>query len=520
MTTDRLRRVLVFIASPGDVADARSSVRHAVDRINRLVAKDNGFLLEPIGWEDIPPGKSRRAQEVINPYVDAASIFVGILHRRFGEPTGEAESGTEEEYNRIEWRWENENRKPEVLMYFKRIPDEQLIDPGEKLQKVLAFKQRIHTTCFYKEFEEEDVLLELVQDALHDWVLKNRNEFESPGAANEIVTQEPNDKEVLACIVGEGPFSAPAISSHLGQSTGATDASVRRLQELGLILVEPHGMLKPVNSTSGFLAIARHLNTDPHYKTLLASTYLQNMLSSSLRAHILSRFHCELSTETVGCLQSIARLSPSAMTYLLFGDTSIYDNLCESVRDVRKSTKGFANELMQNRVILCTLLEYGVDYTKGKLLTELGSKRLAGQLLSVNLKVAYEEAKAFEIEVGMPMVCARAGCDIKLGQMCYGRPEFAIRNGIIYMHLDLDGLAQEQLDQALSQELSDGDRAIALNSKGLIHLKHNRVADAIPLFAQAHQIAPNRNEPKKNLELAKARLSEQQEGRRGVAPSI
>ena len=512
MAVNDLKRVFVFIASPGDVADARSSVRHAVDRINRLVAKDYGFLLEPIGWEDIPPGKSWRAQEVINPYVNAASIFVGILHRRFGEPTGEAESGTEEEYNRIERRWENEDPKPEVLMYFKRIPHEQLVDPGEKLRKVLTFKERIRTTCFYKEFESEGVLLELVQDALHDWVLRNRDGFESPGAADQIVTQEPNDKEVLACVVGEGPSCVPAISSHLGRSMTAVEASVRRLQQLGLILMDPHGTLTPINSTNGFLSIARHLNTDAHYKILLASAYLQNMLSSSLRAHVLSRFHCELSTETVECLQSLARLSPRAMSYLLFGDTSIYDNLCESVTAASKGAKGFANELMRNRVILCTLLEYGADYTEGKVLIDLGSKRLAGQLLSMGLKVAYEEAKAFEIGVGMPMICARAGCDIKAGQMCYGSPEFAIRNGTIYMHLDLDGFAQEQFDQALSQDLSDDAKATALNNKGLIHLKHNRVAEAIPLFEQAHQIAPDRAAPQKNLEFAKTKLSQLSRG--------
>lgn len=99
MTANILKRVLIFIASPGDVPDSRSSVRHAIERMNRLLAKDNGFLLEPIGWEDIPPGRSQRAQEIINPYIDASSIFVGILNRRFGQPTGVAESGTEEEYS-------------------------------------------------------------------------------------------------------------------------------------------------------------------------------------------------------------------------------------------------------------------------------------------------------------------------------------------------------------------------------------------------------------------------------------
>jgi tetratricopeptide (TPR) repeat protein len=507
MTAASLKRVLVFIASPGDVADARSSVRHAVDRINRLVAKDNGFLLEPIGWQDIPPGMGHRAQEVINPYVDAASIFIGILHRRFGEPTGQAESGTEEEYSRIERRWGNEAPKPEVLMYFKGIPDDQLANPPEGLQRVLAFKQRIRTTCLYKEFASEEALLELVQDALHDWILRNREGFEPPPALERIVTQEPNDKDVLAFIVGQSPISAPAISSHLGRSTVAIDASVRRLQELGLVLIETTGTLRPVNSTSGFLAIARHLDTDAHHKLLLASAYLRNMLSSSLRAHILSRFHCDLPEEQVECLQSIARLSPRAMRYVLFGDTSIYDNLCESLAGITKGAKGFANELMQTRIILCTLLEYGSDCVEGKVLIDLGSRRLAGQVFSASLKVAYDEAKAFEIGVGMPLICARAACDIKAGQMCFARPESAIRSGTIYMHLDLDGLAEGQFDQALSQDLSDDDRATALNNKGLIYLKRNRTADAIILFEKAHQIAPDRTEPQKNLEWARSRAS-------------
>jgi tetratricopeptide (TPR) repeat protein len=511
VATNNLKQIYVFIASPGDVGSARSSVRDAIGRINRLVAKDNGFLLEPIGWEDIPPGKGRRAQEVINPYVDAASIFVGILHRRFGEPTGEAESGTEEEYNRIERRWENEDPKPEVLMYFKTIPHEETTNPGENLRKVLAFKQRIGATCFYKEFESERELLELVQDALHDWVLKNRDRFEQAGAANEIVTQEPHDREVLACIVAEGSASTLIISSRLHQGIATVEASVRRLQKLGLI-ADAQGVVRPINSTSGFLAVARHLNTDAHYKTLLASSYLQNMLSSSLRAHILSRFHCELPLEIAEYLQSIARLSPSAMAYLLFGDTSIHDNLRESITDASKAAREYASELMQSRLILCTLLEYGSDYTKGRVMTELAAKRLAGQLLTVSLKVAYEEAKAFEIGVGVPFVCARAGCDLKAGQMCYGSPEFAIRTGTIYMHLDLDGLAQGQFDQALSQELSADDRATALNNKGLLSLKHNLLADAISLFEEANKVAPNRTEPKRNLEFAKTKLSEGRNG--------
>ena len=55
-----LRRIPVFVASPGDVALARERVRHATERISQLVAKEAGFLLEAGGWEDIPPDKLSR----------------------------------------------------------------------------------------------------------------------------------------------------------------------------------------------------------------------------------------------------------------------------------------------------------------------------------------------------------------------------------------------------------------------------------------------------------------------------
>src|SRR5258708_26843552 len=115
-----MKQVSVFIASPSDVAKAREAARRAIHRINRLLAKDSGFLFEPIGWEDIPAGKAHRTQEVINPYVDSADIFIGILYQRYGRPTGVAESGTEEEFLRIEKRWQQENPKPEIMLYFKQ----------------------------------------------------------------------------------------------------------------------------------------------------------------------------------------------------------------------------------------------------------------------------------------------------------------------------------------------------------------------------------------------------------------
>jgi tetratricopeptide (TPR) repeat protein len=511
MSANPLRPIYVFIASPGDVPDSRSSVRYAVERINKLVAKDNGFLLEHIGWEDIPPGKRERTQDNINPHVDAASIFVGILHRRFGRPTQIAESGTEEEYNRIEKRWKDEDPKPEVLMYFKKIPDEQSADPGEQLQKVLAFKKRVEKTCLYKEYESEHELDISIQDALHDWIIKNRDTFKMPSGAGSLVTLEPKDKEMLACVIKQDQLTVNDICSQNNQPMTMIKESMQRLQNLGLVVEDAHRRLKPGNSTEGFLAIARHLNTDEYCGILLSSKYFQNMLNSSLEAHIQSRYHLKLDTNITECLQKIALLSSRATSILLFGDTSFYDNAFESVKNKNGEAQKFVNALMKNRIILNVLLEYGADYTAGRILTELKSKRLAGQLLTIDLKVAYEEALAFGLGTAIPMIGAVAETALNKAELCYGRPEFGIRTGIIYMHLELDELARQQFDQALSQNIPDSARSIGLNNKGLLYLKYNRIPEAILLFEQAIQYDPTKDGPKNNLEFAKTRLLEQKE---------
>lgn len=157
------------------------------------------------------------------------------------------------------------------MIFFKKIPVEELANPNKQLQKVLAFKESICSTDFYKEFESERNLEELVQDALHDWILKNRNEFETPSETSSIVTLQPDDIEVLACIVEKGQFSLEEMCISLEKSSTATEASIQRLQNLGLIVKESHGVLKLINSTDGFLAISKHLNTDVYYKILLSS---------------------------------------------------------------------------------------------------------------------------------------------------------------------------------------------------------------------------------------------------------
>ena len=130
----KLKRIYVFISSPGDVAKARENVRYAVNRINDLMAKDYGFIFEPIGWEDIPPGKQERAQEQINKYVDKADIFIGVFNQRFGTSTGIADSGTQEEYDRIEDKWKKSPDTDTSREAHRQNPHDQYMNLTEMFQ--------------------------------------------------------------------------------------------------------------------------------------------------------------------------------------------------------------------------------------------------------------------------------------------------------------------------------------------------------------------------------------------------
>ena len=97
MNSHATRKVVtVFIGSPGDVQKERQIARQVVDKINRII-RDVGWEIELRGWEDTLPGHGR-PQDIINADVRECHLFIGLLHARWGMPTGKHSSGFEEEF--------------------------------------------------------------------------------------------------------------------------------------------------------------------------------------------------------------------------------------------------------------------------------------------------------------------------------------------------------------------------------------------------------------------------------------
>ncbi|KAA0224540.1 NACHT domain-containing protein [candidate division KSB1 bacterium] len=190
MPGQTVKLLKVFIASPGDVMLEREKARDEILSL-RALAHKHGFDLEATGWETHAAPGMGRSQARINQLVIECDLLVGILWRRFGLPTGEAESGTLEEFNLARERYAKESA-PEIMLYFREVHPDFLADPGPQLHKVLEFKQQVEDgrLALYANYRDPEHFASLLRQHITDWLLKlvpdNRPGAPSARAVEEI----------------------------------------------------------------------------------------------------------------------------------------------------------------------------------------------------------------------------------------------------------------------------------------------------------------------------------------------
>lgn len=165
-----LESIKVFIASPGDLSDERRLFPDIIQSVNEIKAHTAGFHFVAVGWEDTLPDFGR-PQAIINKDVEGSDIFVMLLWRRWGTPSGEFSSGTEEEFS-IACRRYKSTGDPHLLLYFRSVPEAMMADPGHQLQKVIDFRTRIEVerSCLYKGYESLDQWRDLLTKHLCLWL--------------------------------------------------------------------------------------------------------------------------------------------------------------------------------------------------------------------------------------------------------------------------------------------------------------------------------------------------------------
>lgn len=145
--SETVRKIRVFVSSPGDVQEERSRITKVFEELNATVAADKGLVLEPVRWESHASAEiGDGPQEVINRQLGHDfDVFLGIMWQRFGTPTKEADSGTEEEFLHAYAAWEQDRRR-RILFYFcERPPAKWPPDDIEQVAKVAKFRKELET---------------------------------------------------------------------------------------------------------------------------------------------------------------------------------------------------------------------------------------------------------------------------------------------------------------------------------------------------------------------------------------
>ena len=139
----------ILIASPSDVEEEREIAVRVIQEWNDLYSHTRQVVLLPLRWEThTAPDYGTRPQEIINrAIVDQCDLLLGIFWTRIGTPTGEADSGTLEEIERVA------NAGKPVMLYFSKIgidPDKVNLDQMARLK---SFKEQTYSNALIESYK-------------------------------------------------------------------------------------------------------------------------------------------------------------------------------------------------------------------------------------------------------------------------------------------------------------------------------------------------------------------------------
>jgi ubiquinone/menaquinone biosynthesis C-methylase UbiE len=191
---EQVRRIRVFVSSPNDVKAERDLLDGVVDEINRTMGDAGSFVLQLFKWErNVIPQIDQTPQGVIDNQMPDCDVYLGILRTRFGTPTGNCGSGTEQEFRAALERF-NSQGKPWISFYFYNGPVE-LRSREERTQydKVCEFRDELEQKGVVGRYKKtrgsRDAFVEQVRTNLIKLIQQFTTESEKADRLQDEVTQ-------------------------------------------------------------------------------------------------------------------------------------------------------------------------------------------------------------------------------------------------------------------------------------------------------------------------------------------
>ncbi len=174
------REIRIFIASPNDVLYERQMAEEIVEELNAGIANSKQLTLTAITGSHIASKIEERVEQVVLDEIDMGKIdiFVGVMWKRFGTPTGNLyESGTEEEFHVAYNQWKVKG-KPRIMFYFNTQGVMPTIIEIKQLERVLAFKEMMGKKGLLGEYNGAEKFKDIFRKHLTEVLLNWDNEVE------------------------------------------------------------------------------------------------------------------------------------------------------------------------------------------------------------------------------------------------------------------------------------------------------------------------------------------------------
>lgn len=237
----------VLLSRPGDVQDEIEAAREVADELNDMLVKNHNVRIDLKDWSwDAAPELGKAPQEIINrELVDDCDGLVAIFRTRYGSPTKDYGSGTEEEIVRMI------ERGGRAMVFFSvGYVDVNNIDP-EQLKLRNDLKMRMQSSGIYKEYENIEVLKNMLRRYLMDYAVeesRKRNVHSKTGVDLKYSDVVQKDEQNLSQSVDERDLQAEWTRILTDESLSAERLSRRRTELLNNLTAQEARIFQHVSA--------------------------------------------------------------------------------------------------------------------------------------------------------------------------------------------------------------------------------------------------------------------------------
>lgn len=189
-------RYTVFLSCPTDMNSEYQALQAQINRFNNTTWRTDKIFVELLHWsESVTPKSGVTAQDHINETLNEYDIYIGVMGARFGSPTNNAGSGTEEEYNIALNKYLEAPDKSHVAFFFKQV--EISADANEteweQLNKVRAFKKKLQTDGVYGSFKTPEEFVNVVIGIILQFIKKQSTAVMVSQQQLALISDIPNE---------------------------------------------------------------------------------------------------------------------------------------------------------------------------------------------------------------------------------------------------------------------------------------------------------------------------------------